>query len=97
MQPHAPAVQQQGPQMVNVNAVRGLLYRQRWLVAAVVFAAAVIGLTVTLLMTPMYEATSKVSIKPFGEQVVDDAPRCGERWSACDEPSVVNPGYADLP
>lgn len=71
MQPQAPAIQQQAPQMVNVNALRGLLYRQRWLVAAVLFAAAVIGLTITLLMTPMYEATSKVSVKPFGEQVVD--------------------------
>lgn len=71
MPPQVPSVQQRAPQMLNINVLRGLLYRQRWLVAAVVFAAAVIGLTVTLLMTPMYEATSKVSIKPFGEQVVD--------------------------
>jgi capsular exopolysaccharide synthesis family protein len=71
MQPQDPAVQQRGPQMVDINALRGLLFRQRWLVVAVLFAAAVIGLTITLLMTPMYEATSKVSIKPFGEQVVE--------------------------
>lgn len=71
MPSQVPSVQQRAPQMLNINVLRGLLYRQRWLVAAVVFAAAVIGLTVTLLMTPMYEATSKVSIKPFGEQVVD--------------------------
>lgn len=71
MPPQVPSLQQRAPQMLNINVLRGLLYRQRWLVAAVVFAAAVIGLTVTLLMTPMYEATSKVSIKPFGEQVVD--------------------------
>lgn len=71
IQPHTPATLQQGPQMVNANALRGLLFRQRWLVAAVLFAAAVIGLTVTLLTTPMYEATSKVSVNPFGEQVVE--------------------------
>ena len=63
--------QPRGPELVNVNVIRGLLYRQRWLVAAVLFAAAVVGVTVTLLMTPMYEATSKVSVKPFGEQVVE--------------------------
>lgn len=63
--------QPRGPELVNVSVIRGLLYRQRWLVAAVLFAAAVVGITVTLLMTPMYEATSKVSVKPFGEQVVE--------------------------
>lgn len=63
--------QARGGELVNVNVIRGLLYRQRWLVAAVLFAAAVVGVTVTMLMTPMYEATSKVSVKPFGEQVVE--------------------------
>jgi capsular exopolysaccharide synthesis family protein len=71
MPSQALALQQPAPQLVNANAVRGLIFRQRWLVAAVVFAAAVIGLTVTLLMTPMYEATSKVSVKPFGDQIVE--------------------------
>lgn len=65
------ALQQPAPQLVNVNLVRGILYRQRWLVGGVLFAAAAIGLMITLLMTPMYQATSKVSVKPFGEEVVE--------------------------
>jgi capsular exopolysaccharide synthesis family protein len=67
-----PATAQAGaPQMININLVRGILYRQRWLVAGVLFAALTLGLMVTLLMTPKYQATSKVSVKPFGEQVVE--------------------------
>ncbi len=71
MPSQALAVQQPAAPLVNVSFIRGILYRQRWLVAGVLFAAAAIGLMTTLLMTPMYEATSKVSVKPFGEQVVD--------------------------
>lgn len=66
-----PAMQQPAAQLININLVRGILYRQRWLVAGVVFAAVTIGLMVTLLITPMYEAKSRVSVEPFGEQVVE--------------------------
>lgn len=71
MAPQALAVQQPVAQLVNANLVRGILYRQRWLVAGVLFAAISLGLMITLLMTPMFQATSKVSIKPFGEEVVE--------------------------
>lgn len=57
--------------LVNVSVIRGILFRQRWLVAAVLFAAVVVGLIVTLLVTPMYQATSKVSVNPLGEFVVE--------------------------
>jgi len=71
MPSQALAVQQPSAPLLNINLIRGILYRQRWLVAGVLFAAAAIGLMTTLLTTPMYEATSKVSVKPFGEQVVE--------------------------
>jgi capsular exopolysaccharide synthesis family protein len=77
LQPQLPAVQQPPQQLVNVNLLRGILYRQRWLVAGVVFAAATIGLIVTLLMTPMYQATSRVTVKPFGERVVEGQSNVG--------------------
>ncbi len=66
-----PSTQQAAPQMIDINLVRGILYRQRWLVAGVLFAAVSLGLMVTLLMTPQYLATSKVSVKPFAEEVLD--------------------------
>lgn len=65
------AVQQPAVMPLGVSAIRGLLFRQRWLVAGVLFAAAVVGLIATLLVTPMYQATAKVSVKPYGEYVVE--------------------------
>lgn len=65
------AVQQPPTQLINVSVIRGILFRQRWLVAGVLFAAATIGLIITLLVTPMYQATAKVSVKPYGETVVE--------------------------
>jgi polysaccharide biosynthesis transport protein len=65
------AVQQPSTQLINVSVIRGILFRQRWLVAGVLFAAATIGLIITLLVTPMYQATAKVSVKPYGETVVE--------------------------
>jgi len=62
----------QAPQrLISISAVRGLLFRQRWLFAGVVAAAATIGLIITLLSTPMYEATSKVSVEPYGAFILE--------------------------
>lgn len=66
-----PAVAQPAIQPLGISAIRGLLFRQRWLVAGVIFAAMVVGLIATLLVTPMYQATSRVSVKPYGDYVVE--------------------------
>jgi len=58
-------------QFFNFAAIRGIIYRQRWLVAAVIVVALLGGLIVTLLTTPMYEAQAKVAVKPFGQTVVE--------------------------
>lgn len=67
------AVGAAGPpgQLFNFAAVRGIIYRQRWLILAVVGLALLGGLIVTLLATPMYQASAKVSVKPYGQYVVD--------------------------
>jgi len=64
--PHQPSTQ-----LINIAAIRGLLFRQRWLIAGVLLAALVLGLVATLLATPMYQADAKVSIKPYGQFVVE--------------------------
>lgn len=56
---------------INFAAIRGIIYRQRWLIAAVVILALLGGLVVTLLSTPMYQASAKVSVKPYGQYVVE--------------------------
>ncbi|MDZ4138887.1 MAG: polysaccharide biosynthesis tyrosine autokinase [Erythrobacter sp.] len=58
-------------QFFNFAAIRGIIYRQRWLVAAVIVVALLGGLIVTLLSTPMYQADAKVSVKPYGQYVVE--------------------------
>lgn len=65
------ALQQPGPQFINIAMIRGLLYRQRWLIAGVLVAAVVLGVVATLLATPMYQANAKVSVKPYGQQIVE--------------------------
>ena len=57
--------------MINFAAIRGIIFRQRWLVAAAIVIALLGGVVVTLLATPMYQADAKVSVKPYGQYVVE--------------------------
>lgn len=58
-------------QFFNFAAVRGIIYRQRWLMLAVVILALLGGVVVTLLSTPIYQASAKVTVKPYGQFVVE--------------------------
>lgn len=55
---------------IDIAAIRGMLFRQRWLVAAVLFAVFVGGLVLTLLSTPMYEAKATVRVEPFSNYIL---------------------------
>ena len=59
------------PKLVDVATLRGILFRQRWLIAGVIAAAVVVGLIITLLATPMYEARSSVRIEPYNAPIVE--------------------------
>ena len=59
------------PQLINFAAIRGIIYRQRWLVGSVIVLALLAGLALTLLSTPMYQAEAKVAVKPYGQYVVE--------------------------
>lgn len=58
-------------QFFNFAAIRGIIYRQRWLMLAVVILALLGGVIVTLLSTPIYQASAKVTVKPYGQFVVE--------------------------
>lgn len=58
-------------QLINMALIRGILFRQRWLFAVTIFVALVIGVVVTLLATPMYEAAAKVRVSPRGTFVIE--------------------------
>ncbi len=64
----APAPRQQ---FFNFSAVRGILYRQRWLVAGAVAFALICGVVITLLTVPTYQAYAKVAIKPSGQYIIE--------------------------
>ena len=57
--------------LLDLSAIRGMLYRQRWLLAGVVVASLIAGLIITLLSTPMYEARSTVQVEPYGQYIVE--------------------------
>ncbi len=59
------------PPLINFATIRGIIYRQRWLVGAVIVLSLIGGVIFTLLSTPMYEASAKVAVKPFSESVVE--------------------------
>lgn len=59
------------PQLINFSTVRGILFRQRWLIGGVIVAALVAGLVLTLLSTPMYEAQAKVKVEPYGAYILE--------------------------
>jgi capsular exopolysaccharide synthesis family protein len=64
-----PTAQQQP--MLDVAWIRGVLFRQRWLIGGITLAAVLLGFVVTLLMTPIYQATATVRISPWGNTIVE--------------------------
>lgn len=59
------------PKMVDVDVLRGMLFRQRWLIAITIAAAIVLGVVVTMLMTPIYEAKASVVVSRDGNFIVE--------------------------
>lgn len=56
---------------INTDWLRGALFRQRWLIAASILAALLAGLIITLLATPIYQASATVRITPWGQFIVE--------------------------
>ena len=65
-------VQAPRQQLIDIAAVRGILFRQRWLVAAVIALALIAGLVATLLATPVYKATASVVVDPIGAIITEE-------------------------
>lgn len=58
-------------QLISFSTVRGILFRQRWLIVGVIVAALIGGLVMTLLATPMYEAQAKVKVEPYEAYILE--------------------------
>ncbi|MEE4540296.1 MAG: polysaccharide biosynthesis tyrosine autokinase [Erythrobacter sp.] len=66
-----PPPAQPSRKLIDLAAIRGILYRQRWLFVGVILLALIVGLIVTLLATPMYAARASVQIDPYGQYIVE--------------------------
>src|SRR3546814_510124 len=59
--------------------------RRKWVIAGVIAASFMLGLIITLLMTPLYTATATMEIARQGENIVDiDGADVGSRPAAAD-------------
>ncbi|MDY7098700.1 MAG: polysaccharide biosynthesis tyrosine autokinase [Pseudomonadota bacterium] len=68
MVPYQPQPQ---AKLIDTAAIRGILYRQRWLMAGVVVLALLAGIVLTLLTPPTYKATATVKVEPAGAYILD--------------------------
>ncbi len=57
--------------MISMAAVRGLIYRQRFILISIVAVALVLSLVITLLTRPIFEASTTVTIEPYTSNIVD--------------------------
>lgn len=60
-----------GSRMIDFTALRGMIWRQRFIVGGVVMLALLAGLVATLLATPMYEASSSVRVSDQTEPIIE--------------------------
>ncbi len=65
------AYQEPTTKLVELATVRGILFRQRWLLAGVLLTTVIAGLIITLLSTPLYEAKATVQVEPFSKDIVE--------------------------
>ncbi len=56
---------------LDFPTIRGILFRQRWLIGGAIATALVIGLIMTLLATPIYSAEATVRVQPYANFVTD--------------------------
>lgn len=57
--------------MLSLATIRGVVYRQRFMLVGIVSLALVAALVVTLLTRPMYSASATVRIDPYTTNIVD--------------------------
>lgn len=66
------AVGQPRQQVIDMAAIRGILFRQRWLIGAGILMALIAGLVITLLTVPIYKASASVVVDPIGTIITQE-------------------------
>jgi len=66
---YPPGYQEQG--LFDLTSIRAILWRQRWVLLLVTAAVVLAGLVLTMLMTPIYNASATVRIDPQGTEIIE--------------------------
>lgn len=69
MLPPYPGSEEQG--LFDLAAIRAILWRQRWILLSVTGAVVLLGLILTMLMTPVYYASSTVRVDPQNAEIIE--------------------------
>lgn len=83
------------PEEFNIDLLSlwQILMKRRWVIAATVATVFVVGLVVSLLITPVYRATSSVQIDREMINVTDNATPLTDLWM---DPDYINTQYQNL-
>lgn len=60
-----------GPSLIDISAIRAFIWRQRYILIGVTTLVLIAGLVTTLLMKPMYEASSTLQLSVDSTQIVE--------------------------
>lgn len=71
LEPAAAGLRQRDAQVPILTRYIGVLYRRRWIIAAAVLVALLAGVAITMLTTPVYQASATVEISREGNQMVE--------------------------
>jgi len=68
---HPPADFSETSFSIDFAAIRGIMWRQRFTLVSITVAAILIGFVITLLTTPIYQATATVKLDPKPIEIID--------------------------
>lgn len=65
------ALERQRSGLIDMDLLRGFVFRQRWVIGGTIALALLFGLIVTLLATPVYQAEATTQVEPDGNIIVE--------------------------
>lgn len=66
-----PYGQRSNANLLNFGAIRAILWRQRGVLIGVVALAVILGVVLTMLISPIYSATSSLRVDPRGGEIIE--------------------------
>lgn len=71
MLPDQPQQAGYGTNLIDMAAIRGILFRQKFIIFGALAAALLVGLVYTMLQVPIYQASATVRVDPDGNRILE--------------------------